>query len=61
MSTRWIALLGMAALLTACAQGPADPQANARPWNDGTWNSVLGYYGPANGMIIGGPSSTDGR
>ena len=42
MSMRWIALLGMAALLTACAQVPADLQANARLWNDGTWNSVLG-------------------
>jgi hypothetical protein len=61
MSMRWIALLGMAVLLSGCAQGPAGVQAGAQPWNDGTWNSVLGYNGPSNAMVTGGPASATGR
>lgn len=57
MLKKWITLLGAAALLSACAQAPAGRQAAAQPWNGGTWNSVLGYVGPANAMVAGGPSS----
>lgn len=46
--------LALAALLSGCAS-PGAPGAHAR-WNDGVWNSVLGYHGPANTMAdAGGP------
>ena len=56
MLIRWIALSALAAALTGCAGAPmlnsqADPL-----WNSGTWNSVLGYHGPANATVVGGPS-----
>jgi hypothetical protein len=54
MFAKWIALMGLAALLSACAHAPGS-QASAEPWNGGIWNSVLGYHGPANAMIDGGP------
>lgn len=57
MLMRWIALLGAGFVLSACAHAPAAQHANAQPWNGGTWNSVLGYVGPANAMVTGGPSS----
>lgn len=55
MRSKWIALSGVVALLAACAH-PAGPQQAKEPWNGGTWNSVLGYHGPANAMVAGGPS-----
>jgi hypothetical protein len=54
---RWIALLAAAAVVSACAHAPGGAQASTQPWNGGTWNSVLGYVGPASAMVTGGPSS----
>lgn len=55
MIVRWIALLGTAALLAACSAPPT--QATHREeWNGGVWNSVLGYVGPDNARVTGGPS-----
>lgn len=50
MRTKWIALLGLAALLSACALPPTHVTEN-EPWNGGIWNSVLGYVGPNNVMV----------
>ncbi|MDB5897162.1 MAG: hypothetical protein JWP22_737 [Ramlibacter sp.] len=55
MFAKWIVLIGLGAVLSACAYAPA-PQAAAEPWNGGIWNSVLGYHGPGNGMVSGGPN-----
>lgn len=52
--SKWIALLGLAAMLAACSHGP-ERQAQAQPWNGGTWNSVLGYHGPASAMLVNAP------
>ena len=53
---KWCALLALAALLGACATGPstssAPKKATQSSWNNGTWNSVLGYHGPANEMSM---------
>jgi hypothetical protein len=52
MFKKWIALVGLIALLGACAH----PAGQApEPWNGGIWNSVLGYHGPASAMVVGGP------
>jgi hypothetical protein len=55
---RWIALLALAAALGGCAHAPASqpPAVAQHSWNDGVWNSVLGYVGPANVVVAGGPS-----
>lgn len=50
MRRKWIALLGMVVLLSACA-APATQSAQRQPWNGGIWNSALGYVGPANVMV----------
>jgi hypothetical protein len=50
MITRWIVLLGLAALLAACASPRGGEQQVMEPWNGGVWNSVLGYVGPYNQM-----------
>ena len=50
MRSKWIALLALAALLSACANAPTHV-AQAQPWNGGIWNSVLGYIGPNNVMV----------
>ena len=50
MRSKWIALLALAALLSACAATPTDVSKN-EPWNGGIWNSVLGYVGPNNVMV----------
>lgn len=56
MVTRWIAIFGLAAALSACAHGPNPHITDAdSQWNGGIWNSVLGYHGPANGTVAGGP------
>jgi hypothetical protein len=55
MLMKWIALVGAALMLSACAHAPGSAQAGRQPWNGGTWNSVLGYVGPANAVIVGGP------
>jgi hypothetical protein len=55
MTTRWIALLALAALLGGCGAAPVASTEDGGRWNGGTWNSVLGYHGPANAMIAGGP------
>lgn len=55
MLMRWIALLGLVCTLAACAHAPGEMRADAQPWNGGIWNSVLGYHGPANETIVGGP------
>lgn len=50
---RWTVLLAAAALmLGGCALQPPAETA----WDGGTWNSVLGYHGPANAMQVGGPA-----
>lgn len=49
MLKRWMALLGVVALLAACAH-PVNEQYVQEPWNGGTWNTVLGYLGPYNTM-----------
>ncbi len=54
MLIRCIALVATLAL-GACTTAPA-PQAQAEPWNGGIWNSVLGYHGPANATVAGGPA-----
>jgi hypothetical protein len=58
MSTRWIALLAIALALGGCASAPPahDVAAADSQWNGGVWNSVLGYHGPANAVVVGGPS-----
>ena len=57
MIARWIAILGLAAVLSACAHGPSTQATVAdNEWNGGTWNSVLGYHGPTSAMVSGGPS-----
>jgi hypothetical protein len=55
-----IVLLAAAAVVSGCANGPAagaHSTAQAPRWNDGLWNSVLGYQGPVNTMAseVGGP------
>ena len=55
MLTRWIALLAVAIALGGCASAPHTVAADAH-WNDGIWNSMLGYHGPANAVVAGGPS-----
>lgn len=55
MTGRWIALLALAALLGGCATAPGASMDDGGRWNGGTWNSVLGYHGPANSIIAGGP------
>jgi hypothetical protein len=55
MTARYIVLLGLAAALAGCAFAPASP-ADQGAWNDGIWNSVLGYHGPASAMVVGGPA-----
>ena len=57
MSTRWIALLAVALALAGCAATPQLQKTAAdSDWNGGIWNSVLGYVGPANAVVVGGPS-----
>jgi hypothetical protein len=55
MRARCIALLALAALLGGCATAPGASMEDGGRWNGGTWNSVLGYHGPANATIVGGP------
>lgn len=55
MITRWIALLGLAAALGGCAAVPSAPL-QPEAWNGGVWNSMLGYHGPSNANVMGGPS-----
>jgi hypothetical protein len=55
MIVKWIALLGLAALLSACANTPTTTSQAPQPWNGGIWNSVLGYHGPGSAMLVGGP------
>ena len=50
MRSKWIALIALAALLSACAAAPTEVGAS-QPWNGGIWNSVLGYIGPNNVMV----------
>lgn len=63
-----IVLVCFTALLSACSGGPMRQDtsqaasgiargANAPLWNDGVWNSVMGYHGPSNTMgEAGGPN-----
>ena len=55
MIVRWITLLGAAALLAACSAPPTFAT-NHQEWDGGVWNSVLGYVGPDNVRVTGGPS-----
>ena len=44
----------IAVVLTACSNAPQRAPAQ---WNDGVWNSVMGYHGPANSMgLADGPN-----
>ena len=46
--------LALVAALSGCAS--THPTGKSAHWNDGVWNSVLGYHGPANTMAdAGGP------
>ena len=57
MLIRWIALLAAALALGGCASAPVQQATVAdSQWNGGIWNSVLGYHGPSNAVIVGGPS-----
>lgn len=56
MWKKWTALLGLAALLAACAHPVTGEEQAIHVWNGGIWNSVLGYNGPSNGMVDGGPT-----
>jgi hypothetical protein len=56
MSFRWIALLAVALALGGCAAAPPVHHTADSQWNGGVWNSVLGYHGPANSVVVGGPS-----
>jgi hypothetical protein len=54
MKTRLFALACIAALLSGCAGAP---MRGTSQWNDGLWNSVMGYHGPANSMgMADGPN-----
>jgi hypothetical protein len=45
---------GLLAVLAGCANSPSRPPQTT--WNDGIWNSVLGYRGPSNDAgSSGGP------
>jgi hypothetical protein len=59
--TKWIALAALVSMLGACATGPATSSAPKKQahWNDGVWNSTLGYHGPANAMSMAfGPAGS---
>ena len=47
MNARVFALACLATLLTACSGAPVR---GGTQWNEGLWNSVMGYHGPANSM-----------
>jgi len=55
MMKKWMAVLGIAAALAACAHPPTGASVH-EPWNGGIWNSVLGYHGPYNVMNDGQPA-----
>lgn len=55
MLTKWIALLGIVAMLAACSTTPAPHATSATVWDGGTWNSMLGYHGPANARVVNAP------
>lgn len=56
MLSKSLVLAGLVALLSACAQVPTvSSQAPLQRWDGGVWNSVLGYHGPANATVAGGP------
>lgn len=55
--TRWITLLGVVAALAGCGNLPPAHSTDHARWDGGIWNSVLGYHGPANATIDGGPGS----
>jgi hypothetical protein len=55
--TRWITLLGLAAVLAGCGNLPPAQSTAQAEWDGGIWNSVLGYHGPANATVVGGPAS----
>jgi hypothetical protein len=56
MLTKLMAAIGLAAMLAACSHVPPTTRtASLEPWNGGIWNSVLGYHGPANSTVDGGP------
>ena len=55
-TTKLIIAMLLAGALCACATGPqtssAPKKAQQTSWNEGVWNSVLGYHGPANTMSM---------
>ena len=57
---KWIAIASACAALAAVAGCGATPPVHAGMdggrWDGGVWNSVLGYHGPSNATIAGGPS-----
>lgn len=48
LSIAWIAL----ALVAGCA---TLQDGSPHVWNGGIWNSMLGYHGPDNAVVVGGP------
>lgn len=56
MSIRCLTVLAVVAALAGCGSAPVLHMQAGEPWNGGIWNSVLGYHGPANATVMGGPS-----
>ena len=46
---KWIALACAAFALAGCSS----MRTSEGPWNDGIWNSVLGYHGPTSALVAG--------
>jgi hypothetical protein len=55
---KWNLLAASAVLFAAlagCGSAPVVATGDSQRWNDGVWNSVLGYHGPANVLVSGAP------
>ena len=55
---QWIALLALAGALAGCSNVPPTQATEHARWDGGVWNSVLGYHGPANATVQGGPAGS---
>lgn len=54
MNKLWIAAIALA-WLAGCAAPDVAVAPHPHQWNGGVWNSVLGYHGPTNAILIDGP------